>query len=105
MALLIGQRRGQFDTSSLRVSVSAGEALPDATRTMWREATGIEMLDGIGATEMIHIFIAAAGKDVRPGAIGRAVPGYDVAALDDSLQPVATGEQRVGIHIEAAYGG
>ena len=92
MALLIAQRPGQFDTSSLRASVSAGEALPDATRTMWREATGIEMLDGIGATEMIHIFIAAAGKDVRHGAIGRAVPGYEVAALDDALQPVRTGE-------------
>jgi len=49
------------------------------------------MLDGIGATEMIHIFIAAAGKDVRPGAIGRAVPGYEVAILDDALQPVPLG--------------
>jgi 2-aminobenzoate-CoA ligase len=71
--------------------VSAGEALPDATRTLWREATGIEMLDGIGATELIHIFIAAAGKDVRRGAIGKAVPGYQVAVLDDDLKPVPNG--------------
>ena len=91
MALLIKQQPGRFRTDSLRACVSAGEALPDATRTLWREATGIEMLDGIGATELIHIFIAAAGKDVRPGAIGRAVPGYEVAALDDALQPVPNG--------------
>jgi 2-aminobenzoate-CoA ligase len=91
MALLINQHPGRFDTSSLRACVSAGEALPHATRTLWRDATGIEMLDGIGATELIHIFIAAAGKDVRHGAIGRAVPGYEVAALDDELHPVPNG--------------
>ena len=65
--------------------------LPDATRTLWREATGLEMLDGIGATELIHIFIAARGAEVRPGAIGRAVPGYEIAILDDALTPVAPG--------------
>lgn len=92
MALAIGRERDRFDTSSLRASVSAGEALPDATRTLWREATGIEMLDGIGATELIHIFIAAAGAAVRPGAIGRAVPGYEIAILDTDLQPVPPGE-------------
>jgi 2-aminobenzoate-CoA ligase len=91
MALLIDQQPGRFDTSSLRVSVSAGEALPDATRTLWRDATGLEMLDGIGATELIHIFIAAAGEDVRRGAIGKAVPGYEVAVLDEALRPVPTG--------------
>lgn len=92
MALLIQQRPGRFDTRSLRACVSAGEALPDATRTLWREATGIEMLDGIGATELIHIFIAAEGKDVRRGAIGKAVPGYDVAVLNEALQPVPNGQ-------------
>ena len=91
MALLIEQQPGRFDTRSLRTSVSAGEALPDATRTLWRATTGIEMLDGIGATELIHIFIAAAGDEVRHGAIGRAVPGYEVAVLDDALQPVPNG--------------
>jgi len=88
---LIMKAPGRFNTKSLRACVSAGEALPDATRTLWREVTGIEMLDGIGATELIHIFIAAAGNDVRPGAIGRAVPGYEVAVLDDALQPVPDG--------------
>ena len=100
-ALAMQKEPGRFRTSSLRASVSAGEALPDATRTLWRESTGIEMLDGIGATEMIHIFIAAAGADVRPGAIGRAVPGYTVAILDDTLRPVpagVAGELLIGHH-------
>ncbi|MCE9602870.1 MAG: AMP-binding protein [Gemmatimonadetes bacterium] len=92
MALAIAKEPARFSTRSLRASVSAGEALPDATRTLWREATGVELTDGIGATEMIHIFIAAAGADVRPGAIGRAVPGYTVAILDDTLRPLARGE-------------
>ncbi|MCC6245858.1 MAG: AMP-binding protein [Gemmatimonadaceae bacterium] len=91
MALAIAREPGRFSTASLRASVSAGEALPDATRTLWRDTTGIEMLDGIGATELIHIFIAAAGADVRPGAIGKAVPGYEVAILDDELRPVPAG--------------
>lgn len=79
------------DLSSLRKTVSAGEALPQATRDLWRDATDIEMIDGIGGTEMIHIFISAAGDEVRAGSIGRAVPGYVVQALDDALQPVAPG--------------
>ncbi|RQH02796.1 AMP-binding protein [Paraburkholderia dinghuensis] len=79
------------DISSLRKTVSAGEALPQATRDLWRDATGIEMIDGIGGTEMIHIFISSAGADVHAGSIGKAVPGYEVQALDDSLQPVAPG--------------
>lgn len=92
MALAIRNAPNRFTTTSLRATVSAGEALPDATRTLWRDVTGLEMLDGIGATEIIHIFIAAAGADVRAGAIGRAVPGYEVAVLDEALRPVATGE-------------
>ncbi len=91
MALAMQREPSRFDTSSLRACVSAGEALPDATRTLWRETTGIEMLDGIGATELMHIFIAAEGEDVRPGAIGRAVPGYAVAIVDDDLQALAPG--------------
>lgn len=82
---------GRFDISSLAKTVSAGEALPDSTRALWREASGIEMIDGIGGTEMIHIFIASAGADVREHAIGRAVPGYIVQAVDDAMQPVPPG--------------
>jgi 2-aminobenzoate-CoA ligase len=71
-------------TPSLRLCVSAGEALPDATRTLWRESTGIEMIDGIGATEMFHIFISAAGAEVRHGAIGTVVPGYTAKVVNDA---------------------
>ncbi len=71
-----------YDLSSLRKCISAGEALPVSTRTMWREASGIEMIDGIGATEMLHIFISATEKDVRPGATGTPIPGYHACILD-----------------------
>jgi 2-aminobenzoate-CoA ligase len=81
----------RFDISSLKKTVSAGEALPDSTRHLWRDATGIEMTDGIGGTEMIHIFISAAGAEIRPHAIGRAVPGYVVQAVDDAMQAVPPG--------------
>jgi 2-aminobenzoate-CoA ligase len=76
---------GRFDLASLRACVSAGEALPDATRQLWKQATGIEMIDGIGSTEMIHIFISSAGKAVRPGAIGKVVPGYEARIVDDDM--------------------
>ncbi len=77
--------------TSLQKCVSAGEALPDATRQLWREATGIEMIDGIGATEMIHIFISAAGKDVRSGAIGKVVPGYEARIVDENMNTLPPG--------------
>ena len=79
------------DITSLEKCVSAGEALPDATRQLWREKTGIEMIDGIGATEMIHIFISAAGKDVRAGAIGKVVPGYEARIVDDNMNTLPPG--------------
>jgi 2-aminobenzoate-CoA ligase len=75
----------------LRTSVSAGEGLPDATRQLWKQASGIEMLDGIGATEMFHIFISSAGADVRPGAIGKVVPGYTAKVVDDDGHEVPRG--------------
>ncbi|MFP5406223.1 MAG: AMP-binding protein, partial [Gammaproteobacteria bacterium] len=81
----------RFDLSSLRKSVSAGEALPDATRQLWKQATGIEMIDGIGSTEMIHIFISSAGDEVRAGAIGKAVPGYEARVVDEAMNPVSPG--------------
>ncbi|MES2911934.1 MAG: AMP-binding protein [Pseudomonadota bacterium] len=76
----------QHGTPTLRTCVSAGEALPDATRQLWKEASGIEMTDGIGATEMFHIFISTdpANPDgVRRGAIGKVVPGYIAKVVDD----------------------
>ena len=77
---------------TLRTCVSAGEALPDATRQLWKQATGIEMLDGIGATEMFHIFISSAGADVRAGAIGQVVPGYHAKVVDDAGRELPRGE-------------
>ena len=71
------------DLSSLRKCVSAGETLDKATSDAWLEATGVRPIDGIGATEMIHIFISAAGDDIRPGATGKPVPGYQAVVLDD----------------------
>ena len=75
----------------LRICVSAGEGLPDATRQLWKQASGIEMLDGIGATEMFHIFISSAGSEVRPGAIGKVVPGYRAKVVDDEGREVPRG--------------
>jgi 2-aminobenzoate-CoA ligase len=75
----------------LRICVSAGEGLPDATRQLWKDATGIEMLDGIGATEMFHIFISSAPGDVRRGAIGKVVPGYTAKVVDDEGHEVPRG--------------
>ena len=78
-------------TPTLRICVSAGEALPDATRQLWKTATGIEMLDGIGATEMFHIFISSKPSDVRRGAIGQVVPGYTAKVVNDAGQEVPRG--------------
>ncbi|MDP3493497.1 MAG: AMP-binding protein [Hyphomonadaceae bacterium] len=72
------------DLSSLRVCVAAGEQLPLHVSNAWFDATGIRIVDGIGATEMIHIFISAAGEDIRPGAVGKPVPGYTACLLDDA---------------------
>jgi acyl-coenzyme A synthetase/AMP-(fatty) acid ligase len=79
----------EFDLRSLRHPVSAGEALPDATRQLWKTATGIEITDGIGGTEVIHIYIASAGKQVRPGFIGQAIPGYVAQIVDEDMLSAA----------------
>jgi 2-aminobenzoate-CoA ligase len=80
-----------YDLGSLQKCVSAGEALPLATREAWQAATGIAMIDGIGATEILHIFISASGADIRPGATGKPVPGYRACVLDDDGHPVGPG--------------
>ena len=82
----------QHGIGRLRISVSAGEGLPDATRQLWKEASGLEMLDGIGATEMFHIFISSPPEAVRRGAIGRVVPGYEARVVDDAGRPLPVGE-------------
>src|SRR5207248_9968585 len=67
---------------TLRHCISAGEHLPEAAWRAWHERTGIAITDGIGATEMMHIFVPAAGDDVRPRPTGEAVPGYTATLLD-----------------------
>ncbi len=74
-------RAGGFDLSSLRKCVSAGEALPAPVFEAWRAATGLKLLDGIGGTEMLHIFIGAPEEAVRPGSTGVPVPGYRARVL------------------------
>ncbi|MBB5203609.1 2-aminobenzoate-CoA ligase [Inhella inkyongensis] len=78
--------------TSLRRCVSAGEALPAATRALWREATGIELIDGIGATELLHIFISADEASARAGATGKAIPGYRAEVVDEQGRPLPVGE-------------
>ncbi len=83
---------GEVDLSSLRKCVSAGEALPGVTSDAWFERTGIRIIDGIGSTEMLHIFISAAGDEIRPGSTGKPVPGYQAMVADDNMQPLPPGE-------------
>jgi 2-aminobenzoate-CoA ligase len=83
MAAAVSSAPREFDLSSLKKCVSAGEALPDATRQAFKEATGIEIIDGIGSTEMIHIFISHTPERVRRGATGYAIPGYEATVLDE----------------------
>jgi 2-aminobenzoate-CoA ligase len=78
---MLGKLKGH-DISSLRKCVSAGETLPKATFDAWHAATGIKILDGIGATEMLHIFIGSPEHEVRAGSTGRPVPGYEARILD-----------------------
>ena len=82
---------------TLRYCLSAGEHLPDATWRAWKDRTGIAITDGIGSTEMMHIFISAAGEDIRPGATGKAVPGYTATVLDENDQPLVEGVGRLAV--------
>jgi 2-aminobenzoate-CoA ligase len=81
-----------YNLAALKKCVSAGEALPDATRQAFKEATGIEIIDGIGSTEMIHIFISHTPERVRRGATGYAIPGYRATVLDAAGKPCKIGE-------------
>ena len=80
--------------ASLKKGVSAGEHLPLAIFEAWRDATGIKLIDGLGATEMIHIFISSEGDDIRPGATGKAIPGYEARIVDDAGNTLPPGEDR-----------
>ncbi|QBS36631.1 benzoate-CoA ligase family protein [Thermaerobacter sp. FW80] len=85
-------KAGDFDLKALRKCVSAGEALPASTRLLWRQATGIEIIDGIGSTEMLHIFISHTEEEAKPGATGKPVPGYRACVLDPDGNPLPPGQ-------------
>jgi benzoate-CoA ligase family protein len=92
-AMLHAAERGaDVDFSSVRYGVSAGEALPASVFTRWRDRLGFEILDGIGSTEILHIFLSNRPGDIRPGSSGKPVPGYDIKVLDDEDRPVAVEE-------------
>ena len=81
----------EFDLSSLKKTTCAGEKLPLPTYEEWLAATGIRMIDIFGSTEMIHVFISATGDEIRPGATGKAIPGYRACILGDDDQPAPPG--------------
>ena len=85
------QRLSAAHGGSLRKCVSAGEALPAATRALWKQRTGIELIDGIGATELLHIFISADEHEARAGATGKVVPGYRAEVHDEQGRAVPAG--------------
>ena len=82
---------GHYDLSSLHKCVAAGEALPAATRKLWKDATGIDIIDGIGTTELLHIFISHDEAHAKPGATGKPVPGYHACIMDDAGRPAPRG--------------
>jgi 2-aminobenzoate-CoA ligase len=80
------------DLSTLRLVVSAGETLPAATYQAWINKTGVPILDGIGATELLHIFVSNRTDDMAAGATGRPVTGYEAKVVDDEMKPLPLGE-------------
>ena len=88
---VMSQQGERIRKTKLRKCVSAGEALTASTRILWKEATGIEIIDGIGSTEMLHIFISHREDEARPGATGKAVPGYRAKVVDDDGNEVPPG--------------
>ncbi len=90
--LAVKEAERRFDLSSLRLCVSAGEALPEEIYNRWRERFGVEIIDGIGTTEILHIFLSNRPGAARPGSSGLPVPGYEAIIVDDAGAPVPGGE-------------
>lgn len=91
-AILAAAEYSPEDLSSLRLCVSAGEALPAPIWHAWKERTGLEIIDGIGCTEIYHIFISNRPGDIRPGSSGRPMAGFDLRLIDETGAPVPQGE-------------
>jgi benzoate-CoA ligase len=92
VALLASEQLPRAEELSLRLCNSAGEALPEEIARRWRERTGVDIVDGIGSTEMLHIFISNRPDRIRYGTLGQPVPGYDAKIVDAEGNPVAAGE-------------
>jgi len=90
--LQVKEAEKRYDLSCLRVCVSAGEALPEELYRRWQERFGVEILDGIGSTEILHIFLSNRPGHARPGSTGLAVPGYEAIVADDEGRPMPAGE-------------
>jgi benzoate-CoA ligase len=90
--LAVKDAETRYDLSSLRLCISAGEALPDELYKRWRDRFGVEVIDGIGTTEILHIFLSNRPGAARPGSTGRPVPGYEAVVVDDEGRPVTQGE-------------
>jgi 2-aminobenzoate-CoA ligase len=88
---VLAGRLSKEDAASLRACVSAGETLPAATWHAWHDATGLRIQDGIGATEMLHIFISSPVDGIKPGSTGTVVPGYEARIVDDEGREVPRG--------------
>src|SRR5438094_49882 len=90
--LAVKEADKRYDLSALRLCVSAGEALPDEIYRRWRERFGVALIDGIGTTEILHVFLSNRPGATRPGSTGKPVPGYEAAIVDDEGRPVPQGE-------------
>ena len=90
-AMLQEAERKTYDLKSVRLAVSAAEPLPAEIFRRWKERFGVEILDGIGSTEVLHIYLSARAGRVCPGSTGQAVPGYELAIVDDAGNPVPSG--------------
>jgi benzoate-CoA ligase family protein len=90
--LAIKDAEKRWDLSSLRLCVSAGEALPEEIYKRWQDRFGVEIIDGIGTTEILHIFLSNRPGAARPGSSGLPVPGYEAMIVDDDGRPVPKGE-------------
>ncbi len=82
----------EYDLSSLSKGVSAGETLPEPTFHAFRQATGVSLIDGLGSTEMLHIFISASGDEIRPGSTGKPLPGVEARVVGEDLEELPPGE-------------
>ena len=92
MTMAVPDFMTKYDLSSLRLCVSAGEALPAPIWQQWKEMTGLDTIDGIGSTEAFHIFLSNRPGDIRPGSSGKPFPGYELKLVDEAGEEVAQGE-------------